>query len=56
MVDAVIVLKHQVVDGSAFRNLRIVKYRGSDFMGDEFPITLTSGGLELTNRGPDELK
>jgi circadian clock protein KaiC len=55
MVDCVVVLRHQVVDGSAFRNLRVVKYRGSGFGGDEFPISLTTAGLELTNRGPTEL-
>ena len=56
MVDCVIVLRHQVVDGSAFRNLRVMKYRGSGFAGDEFPITLTAEGMQLTNRGPTELK
>jgi len=56
MVDCVVVLKHQVVDGSGFRNLRVMKYRGSGFAGDEFPITLTAEGLQLTNRGPTELQ
>jgi circadian clock protein KaiC len=56
MVDCVIILRHEVVDGSAFRNLRVKKYRGSGFSGDEFPITLTTEGLQLTNRGPTELK
>lgn len=55
MVDCVIVLRHDVVDGSAFRNLRIMKYRGSGFAADEFPISLTARGLELTHRGPAEL-
>ena len=55
MVDCVVALRHQVVDGSAFRSLRIVKYRGSGFAGDEFPITLTQLGLQLTHRGPGEL-
>ncbi len=53
--DCVVLLMHQVVDGSAFRNLRVMKYRGSGFAADEFPITLTSAGLQLTNRGPTEL-
>lgn len=56
MVDCVVVLRHQVVDGSAFRNLRVVKFRGSGFTGDEFPISLTAEGMQLTNRGPKELK
>lgn len=55
-VDCVIVLRHLVVDGSAFRNLRVMKYRGSGFLGDEFPISLTNDGLQLTNRGPPELR
>jgi circadian clock protein KaiC len=56
MVDCVVVLRHQVLNGSAFRNLRVVKYRGSGFFGDEFPILLSLDGLQLTNRGPRELK
>ena len=55
MVDCVVILRHEVVDGSAFRNLRVKKYRGSGFAGDEFPITLTTAGMQLTNRGPTEL-
>lgn len=56
MVDCAIILKQQVVDGAAFRTLRVMKYRGSGFAGDEFPIQLSSEGLRLTNRGPVELK
>ena len=56
MVDCVVVLRHQVVDGASFRHLRVMKYRGSGFAGDEFPITLTRDGLELINRGPTELR
>lgn len=55
MVDCVVVLRHQVVDGSAFRNLRVMKYRGSSVAGDEFPISLGAEGMQLTNRGPGEL-
>jgi circadian clock protein KaiC len=56
MVDCVVTLKHQVLDGSAFRTLRIMKYRGSGFSGDEFPVSLTREGLHLVTRGPPELK
>ena len=56
MVDCVVVLRHQVVDGSAFRNLRVKKYRGSGFAGDEFPISLTDDGMALTTRGPVEFE
>ncbi|MEA2764831.1 MAG: circadian clock protein KaiC [Gemmatimonadaceae bacterium] len=56
MVDCVVVLRHQVLNGSTFRNLRVMKYRGSGFAGDEFPISVTEEGMQLTNRGPTELK
>jgi circadian clock protein KaiC len=55
MVDCVVILRQQVVDGSVFRTLRVMKFRGSGFAGDEFPISLTADGLHLTNRGPEEL-
>src|SRR5688572_1916783 len=55
MVDCVVVLNHQVLNGSAFRNLRILKYRGTGFPGDEFPIAFGDDGMQLTHRGPNEL-
>ena len=55
MVDCVIVLRIQVVDGSAFRSLRVMKFRGSGFLGDEFSITLGADALQLATRGPVEL-
>ena len=54
MADCVVELRLQMVDGSAFRTLRVVKFRGSDFARDEFPILLDGDGLQLTNRGPRE--
>ena len=56
MADCVINLGHQVVDGSSFRHVRVMKYRGSGFLGDEFPITITEAGVRVTNRGPVELE
>lgn len=56
MADCVINLGHQVIAGSGFRNIRVMKYRGSGFLGDEFPITITEAGIQVTNRGPVELK
>jgi circadian clock protein KaiC len=56
MADCVVNLGHQVVAGSSFRNIRVVKYRGSGFLSDEFPITITEAGVQVTNRGPIELQ
>lgn len=56
MADCVVNLGHQVIAGSGFRNIRVMKYRGSGFLGDEFPITITEAGIQVTNRGPVELQ
>jgi len=56
MADCVVNLGHQVIAGSGFRNIRVLKYRGSGFLGDEFPITITEAGIQVTNRGPVELQ
>lgn len=56
MADCVVNLGHQVIAGSGFRNVRVMKYRGSGFLGDEFPITITAAGIQVTNRGPVELQ
>lgn len=56
MADCVVNLGHQVIAGSGFRNVRVMKYRGSGFLGDEFPITITQAGIQVTNRGPVELQ
>lgn len=55
MADCVVNLAHHVVAGSSFRNVRVMKYRGSGFLGDEFPISITQSGIQVTNRGPVEL-
>jgi circadian clock protein KaiC len=56
MADCVVTLGHQVVAGSGFRHVRVMKYRGSGFQGDEFPITITEAGIDVTSRGPVELQ
>lgn len=55
MTDCVVNLDHQLVAGSGFRTIRVLKYRGSGFLGDEFPLTITESGIQVTNRGPVEL-
>ena len=52
MTDCVVLVRHQVVDGSAFRNLRIVKYRGSGF----FLRSSVRAGLPLAAVGYREVE
>jgi circadian clock protein KaiC len=56
MTDCVVQLHHEVMNGSAFRSLRVVKYRGSGFEADAFPITLSAKAMELNTRGPVTLE
>ncbi len=47
MVDCTVVLNHEVIQGVSQRNLRVVKYRGSDFAENEAPFLIGPGGLEV---------
>jgi circadian clock protein KaiC len=56
MADCVVVLHHRVVDRVALRGARIVKYRGSAFSANEFPLVIGPSGIEIATFGPDELE
>jgi circadian clock protein KaiC len=56
MADCVVVLHHRVVDRVALRGARIVKYRGSAFSANEFPLVIGRAGIEIATFGPDELE
>lgn len=56
MVDAVISLHHRMVERVSLRGLRIMKYRGSGFSEGEFPMIITSSGIEVATFGPSELE
>jgi len=47
MVDCAVILNHEVVQGVSQRNLRVQKYRGSDFSENESPFLIGSAGLEV---------
>src|SRR5688572_6563684 len=55
MADCVVVLHHRIVDRVALRGARIVKYRGSSFSANEFPLVIGDQGIEIATFGPDEL-
>lgn len=56
MADCVVVLHHRVVDRVALRGARIVKFRGSPFSANEFPLVIGQSGIEIATFGPDELE
>jgi circadian clock protein KaiC len=55
MVDCVLLLHHRVVERVALRGARILKYRGTPFSGNEYPMVIGPHGIEVATFGPDEL-
>lgn len=47
MADCVVTLHHRVSQGTALRFLRVAKYRGAMHSANEFPFTITNGGIEV---------
>jgi len=47
MVDCAVVLKHELVLGESQRNLRVLKYRGSEFSENESPLAFGECGIEV---------
>ncbi len=55
MADCVVTLHHRVVQGIALRFLRISKYRGAAHSANEYPISITVGGIEIAANSATEL-
>jgi len=47
MVDCAVLLNHNVAQGVSQRNLRVQKYRGSDFDENESPFLIGKNGLDV---------
>jgi circadian clock protein KaiC len=56
MVDCAVVLNHKVVLGVSQRNMRVQKYRGSDFDENEAPFIIDRSGftVAVASQGPRE--
>ncbi|MGE3498642.1 MAG: circadian clock protein KaiC [Candidatus Binatia bacterium] len=52
LVDCAIALNHEVVDRVSLRKLRVLKYRGSSFAGNEMPFTIDRAGISVGDTGP----
>lgn len=55
MADCVVLLQHSLRERVSVRGVRVLKYRGSGFAENEFPLTLTPGGLEVATYGKADL-
>ncbi|MDQ3517156.1 MAG: circadian clock protein KaiC [Gemmatimonadota bacterium] len=55
MVDCVVSLHHRLVDRVSLRGLRVLKYRGSAFSENEFPLVISPTGIEVATSGTSEM-
>lgn len=55
MADCVVLLQHSLRERVSVRGVRVLKYRGSGFAENEFPLTITPRGLEVATYGRAEL-
>jgi circadian clock protein KaiC len=55
MVDAVVMLYHRMLDRVSLRGLRVLKYRGTGFAENEFPIVISPTGIEVSVFDQSEL-
>jgi circadian clock protein KaiC len=56
MVDCVIRFERRLEHGVALHRLEITKYRGSDFVAGEYPVSFGPSGMEVAAPEPAELK
>jgi circadian clock protein KaiC len=56
MVDCVIRFERRLEHGVALHRLQITKYRGSDFVAGEFPVSFGPSGMEVDAPEPAEIK
>lgn len=48
MVDCVVLFQHRLEDRVSIRTVRILKYRGSGFEENEFPMVITQSGIQVS--------
>ncbi|EEF60674.1 ATPase domain-containing protein [Pedosphaera parvula] len=51
MADCVVRLDYRITNHTSSRSLRVLKYRGSGFIENEFPVVIGDKGMELTSTG-----
>jgi circadian clock protein KaiC len=56
MVDCVIRFERRLEHGVALHRLQITKYRGSDFVAGEYPVSFGSSGMDVAAPEPNEIR
>lgn len=47
MADCVVALHHRIFERVSARGIRVIKYRGSQFSENEFPMTISTTGIDV---------
>jgi circadian clock protein KaiC len=55
MADCVVVFHHRLLGNVSVRGLQVAKYRGSSHSANEFPLVITSAGMEVASYSAAEL-
>jgi circadian clock protein KaiC len=55
MVDCVVLFQHRMADRVSIRTVRIMKYRGSGFSENEFPLVISQDGIHVSTFIPQSL-
>ncbi len=56
MVDTVVAFHHRMIDRVSLRGVRVLKYRGSGFAENEFPMIITASGVQVSVFEPTALE
>jgi len=51
MADCVVLLQHKVLESISQRDMRIIKFRGSRFAENAFPLVISTSGIEIFGSG-----
>ena len=55
MVDCVVLFQHRLADRVSLRTVRVMKYRGSAFAENEFPLVISRNGIQVSTFTPQSL-
>jgi circadian clock protein KaiC len=56
MVDAVVVFQHRLTDRVSLRTVRVLKYRGTGFSENEYPLVISGDGIDVATFGEMRLR
>jgi len=51
MADCVVLLQHKVLESISQRDMRVIKFRGSRFAENAFPLVISTSGIEIFGSG-----